>query len=65
MQPIIHKSWPLFLYPEDEYNPNEIDKHLLHGPFLLVVSWHNLQNLSNLKLVCSASNIYSQAHTQL
>ena len=38
-QIITHKSWPSFLYPEDGYDPNEIDKNLLRGPFLLAVSW--------------------------
>jgi hypothetical protein len=38
MQLITHKSWPLFLYPEDGYDPDEIDKNLLRGPFLLAVS---------------------------
>jgi hypothetical protein len=37
-QLITHKSWPLFLYPEDGYDPDEIDKNLLRGPFLLAVS---------------------------
>lgn len=64
-QPITHKSWPSFLYPEDGYDPNEIDKNLLRGPFLLAVSRHNLQNFSNLKFVCSVSDIYSRARAQL
>jgi hypothetical protein len=34
---ITHNHWPSFLYPEDEYNPEAIDEHLLRGEFLLSV----------------------------
>jgi len=35
---ITHNEWPSFLYPEDDYNPNEMDKKLLQSPFLVSVS---------------------------
>ena len=35
-QVITHNDWPSFLYPEDEYNPDALDEHLMRGPFLLV-----------------------------
>jgi len=35
---ITHKTWPSFLYPEDAYNPDALDKGLLRGPFLVSVS---------------------------
>jgi hypothetical protein len=35
---ISHDDWLSFLYPEDAYYPNAIDKNLLRGPFLLSVS---------------------------
>jgi hypothetical protein len=34
---IWHDDWPLYLYPEDGYNPDAIDENLLSGPFLLAV----------------------------
>jgi hypothetical protein len=30
-------DWPSFLYPEDKYDPDAIDEHLLRGGFLLSV----------------------------
>ena len=35
---ITHEDWPSFLYPETGYNPDNLDKGLLRGPFLLSVS---------------------------
>jgi len=35
---ITHKTWLSFLYPEDAYNPDTLDKGLLCGPFLVSVS---------------------------
>jgi hypothetical protein len=34
---ITHDNWPSFLYLEDKYDPDAIDKHLLQGGFLLSV----------------------------
>jgi hypothetical protein len=34
---ITHDDWPSFLYPEDMYDPDALDEHLLRGPFLLSV----------------------------
>jgi hypothetical protein len=34
---ITHNDWPSFLYPEDSYNPDALDEHLLWGSFLLSV----------------------------
>ena len=35
--PITHDDWPSFLYPEDKYNADALDEHLLRGTFLLSV----------------------------
>jgi hypothetical protein len=37
MLPITHDDWPSFLYPEDKYNADALDEHLLRGTFLLSV----------------------------
>jgi len=34
---IIHKDFPMFLYPESGYDPDFPNESLLHGPFLLSV----------------------------
>jgi len=34
---IVAEDWPSFLYEQDLYDPNEIDKGLLRGYFLLRV----------------------------
>jgi hypothetical protein len=34
---ISHINWPSFLYPENGYDPEAVDEHLLRGPFLLSV----------------------------
>jgi hypothetical protein len=34
---ITHNDFPSFLYPEDEYNADALDGHLMCGPFLLSV----------------------------
>jgi hypothetical protein len=36
---IVADDWPSFLYEEGVYDPNEIDKGLLRGHFLLRVSF--------------------------
>jgi hypothetical protein len=52
---ITHNDWPSFLYPEDEYNADAIDEHLLHGPFLISVRLSQLFiHMLTLSLVLSA-----------
>jgi len=34
---VVADDWPNFLYDEDMYDPNELDKGLLRGYFLLRV----------------------------
>jgi len=37
--PIVAEDWPTFLYEDNVYDPNELDKGLLRGYFLLRVSF--------------------------
>ncbi|KAI0288389.1 hypothetical protein BC826DRAFT_971634 [Russula brevipes] len=40
IQVISHDDWPLFLYPEDGYEPEIVNHSLLQGPFLLACFRH-------------------------
>jgi hypothetical protein len=35
--PITYDNWPSFLYPEDKYDADALNEHLLQGTFLLSV----------------------------
>jgi hypothetical protein len=53
---ITHDDWPSFLYPENMYNPDALDEHLMHGAFLLLVCLcHLFIYMLNLSLVLSTS----------
>jgi len=53
---ITHNDLPSFLYPEDEYNADALDEHLLRGPFLLSVCLSQLfMYTPTLSLVLSTS----------
>jgi hypothetical protein len=34
---VTHNDWPSFLFPNDLYDPNNIDEYLLRSPFMLAV----------------------------
>jgi hypothetical protein len=34
---ITHDDWPSFLFPNDAYNPDNIDEYMLRSPFMLAV----------------------------
>jgi hypothetical protein len=55
---ITHNDWPSFLYPEDSYNLDALDEHLLQGSFLLSVCVFNLFDI-HAKSSLSVFNISS------
>jgi len=60
---ILHGDWPAFLYPEEGYDEEIIDKGLLRGPFLVSVSIPINYIFTANQFVVLSTHFHRAAHT--